>query len=88
MSIHLHKFLAAVEDRSLTVGILGLGYVGIPLALRCAEVGFPVIGFDIDAERIKTLNSGQSPIKHLSASSIVEMVSRGFEGTTVRISLF
>ena len=41
---------AAIEDRSCRVGIIGLGYVGLPLALVFAEAGFPVVGFDVDAQ--------------------------------------
>ena len=82
MSNHLNSFLQKVETRQLTVGILGLGYVGLPLALRCAEVGFTVIGFDIDPERVGGLNSGLSPIKHIADSDIATMVKRGFQATT------
>lgn len=65
-----------------TIGILGLGYVGIPLALRIAEVGKTVIGFDIDAARVTALNASESPIKHLENSKIAQMVKSGFEATT------
>ncbi|MDB4558945.1 nucleotide sugar dehydrogenase [Amylibacter sp.] len=65
-----------------TVGILGLGYVGIPLALRIVEAGGKVLGFDVVQKRVDLLNSGQSPIKHLSHESISEMVAGGFEATT------
>lgn len=65
-----------------TIGILGLGYVGIPLALRISEVGLKVVGFDIDAERVEKLNSGKSPIKHITDSSIQHMTTQGFVCTT------
>jgi UDP-N-acetyl-D-glucosamine dehydrogenase len=64
------------------VGIIGMGYVGIPLALRIAESGSKVIGFDVVQDRIDMLNSGKSPIKHLPDADLAQMVSRGFEGTT------
>ncbi|QDZ00537.1 nucleotide sugar dehydrogenase [Nitratireductor mangrovi] len=64
-----------------TIGIVGLGYVGIPLALRFHETGFPVIGFDIDADRVAALNSGRSPIKHIAGSEIADMVAKGFQAT-------
>ena len=82
MSKALQSFLSKVEDRSLTVGILGLGYVGLPLALRCVEVGFSVIGFDIDPDRVSDLNAGRSPIKHIPHDDIAGMVKQGFDGTT------
>ncbi len=64
-----------------TIGILGMGYVGIPLALRVAETGDKVIGFDIVKERIDQLNAGKSPIKHLSDTKVFNMVKSGFEAT-------
>lgn len=64
------------------IGIIGLGYVGIPLAMRVSEVGQKVIGFDVLDLRIEQLNSGQSPIKHISSQDIVDMKDVGFEATT------
>lgn len=65
-----------------SVGVFGLGYVGIPLAIRITEVGCKVIGFDILQERVDGLNAGKSPIKHLPDAQIAGMVAAGFEGTT------
>jgi UDP-N-acetyl-D-glucosamine dehydrogenase len=65
----------------MKVGILGLGYVGIPLALRIAETGLAVLGFDIDKGRIAGLNAGHSPIKHISHTDIAAMIQRGFVAT-------
>lgn len=65
-----------------SVGILGLGYVGIPLAQRICEVGLKVVGFDIDEARVAQLNSGQSPIKHIGGDLIGQMNASGFEATT------
>lgn len=73
--------VARLENRSSKIGILGLGYVGIPLALRFHEVGLTVLGFDIDAERVSTLNAGDTPIKHIPASEIAAMRDGGFEAT-------
>jgi len=75
------KILNLIEDRSAKIGIIGLGYVGIPLALRIQEVGFRVLGLDIDSHRIQQLNSGQSPIKHIENASIETMCNNGFEAT-------
>ena len=74
-------FVEKVQDRSLTVGIFGLGYVGIPLALRISEVGFRVLGFDVLPARVTGLNAGESPIKHIRHDQIASMVTRGFEAT-------
>ncbi len=76
--MQLREKLAA---KKAVIGIVGLGYVGIPLALRFSEVGFPILGFDIDPDRVIGLNAGQSPIKHITGKDIAAMVGRGFEAT-------
>jgi UDP-N-acetyl-D-glucosamine dehydrogenase len=74
--------MALVEQRKARIGILGLGYVGIPLALRFHEVGYSVLGFDIDDQRIADLNAGESPIKHIPSKDIAAMAAGGFEATS------
>lgn len=76
------RFAKAVETRTATLGIVGLGYVGIPLALRFSEVGFRILGFDIDDARVASLNVGESPIKHIAAADVSKMVERGFDATS------
>jgi UDP-N-acetyl-D-glucosamine dehydrogenase len=71
----LHDKIAAKEA---VVGIIGLGYVGIPLALRFAGIGFKVVGFDIDTQRVDALNDGKSPIAHVPSEEIADMVAGGF----------
>ncbi|MEI4197527.1 nucleotide sugar dehydrogenase [Roseovarius sp. E0-M6] len=71
-----------IRLRRPKIGILGLGYVGIPLALRIAETGFTVLGFDVLSERVTDLNSGISPIKHIANSDVQRIVESGFEATT------
>jgi UDP-N-acetyl-D-glucosamine dehydrogenase len=51
---------SAIADRSARVGIVGLGYVGLPLALTFAERGFPVLGFDVDGTKVERLAAGES----------------------------
>ena len=63
------------------MGIVGLGYVGLPLALRFAELGFKVVGFDIDETKVTALSQNQSYIEHIPASKIQFLNSRGFEPT-------
>tara|TARA_R110002051_G_scaffold318644_1_gene401259 strand:- start:13053 stop:14378 length:1326 start_codon:yes stop_codon:yes gene_type:complete len=70
-----------LSDKTAVVGIVGLGYVGIPLALRFSSVGFRVLGFDIDGDRVSSLNAGSSPIKHITGEAVATMVSAGFEAT-------
>ena len=64
-----------------TIGIIGLGYVGIPLAIRISEVGLRVVGFDVDTDRVAGLNAGRSPIRHLPDAQIAGMRAAGFEAT-------
>ncbi len=64
------------------IGIIGLGYVGIPLSLRISEVGKTVLGFDIDPDRVAGLNAGKSAIKHIPDAEIAAMRAAGFEATT------
>jgi UDP-N-acetyl-D-glucosamine dehydrogenase len=80
---HLAGQLARITARNCTIGIIGLGYVGIPLALAAVKAGFKVIGFDIDAPRVAKLNRGESFIKHIETSAITQAVETGrFEATT------
>ncbi|KAF0811512.1 UDP-N-acetyl-D-glucosamine 6-dehydrogenase [Andreprevotia sp. IGB-42] len=71
-----------IAGRSLTVGIYGLGYVGLPLALRFAEVGIRVIGFDIDARKVSMLDSGESYIERITPAQIASARAGGFTATT------
>jgi UDP-N-acetyl-D-glucosamine dehydrogenase len=71
-----------ISRREYTVGVIGLGYVGLPLVLRFGEVGFRVIGFDIDAPKIKQLNDGASYIQHVPAARVQALLAaRRFEAT-------
>lgn len=70
-----------ISGKSALVGIYGLGYVGLPLALRFAEVGLKVFGFDIDTAKVQQLNAGGSYIERLTPASIQKALGRGFEAT-------
>lgn len=76
-----NALIERVENNEAKIGILGLGYVGIPLALRFHEVGLTVLGFDVDQERVSVLNAGESPIKHIPVSETAAMRDGGFEAT-------
>jgi len=69
-------------DREATVGIVGLGYVGQPLALCFAEAGMKVIGFDINRDLVDGLNAGRSPIEHIPDDRIADAIASGFTATT------
>jgi UDP-N-acetyl-D-glucosamine dehydrogenase len=75
-----------ISDGSVVVGIYGLGYVGLPLALRFAEVGIKVIGFDIDQRKIDAITAGESYIRHIPSASVRNAVSRGFLTATTDFS--
>ena len=66
-----------IASRNYTIGVMGLGYVGLPLALVSARAGFRVLGFDTDAQRVEQLNLGISSIKHISDASISSALSDG-----------
>lgn len=72
-----------IKDKTIVVGVLGLGYVGLPLVREFTSAGLHVVGFDIDAKKVDTLNSGKSIIKHVPHSDVAKMKSSGlFEATT------
>jgi UDP-N-acetyl-D-glucosamine dehydrogenase len=59
-----------IAERRARVAVIGLGYVGLPLALALCRAGFPVLGFDIDERRVALLNRGESGIRHIAADAI------------------
>src|SRR4051812_15432929 len=73
--------LEKLKNRSATIGIVGLGYVGLPLMLRYTEVGFKVLGIDIDQKKVESLNAGKSYIEHIPSSAIKGSVEKGFTAT-------
>jgi UDP-N-acetyl-D-glucosamine dehydrogenase len=75
------QLILRLKNRVAVVGIVGLGYVGLPLMLRYTEVGIKVIGFDIDLEKVERLNRGESYIEHIRAERIEEARAKGFEAT-------
>ena len=71
-----------LQDKTAIIGIIGLGYVGLPLMLRYVEVGYKVLGIDINQEKVDMLNQGISYIEHISTEHIKKAVENGFEATT------
>lgn len=70
------------EKKTATIGIVGLGYVGLPLALRYSEIGYRVLGFDIHAGKVTRLNAGETLIEHIPSSAIAMACAAGFSATT------
>jgi UDP-N-acetyl-D-glucosamine dehydrogenase len=78
------RLLEKIQSRTAVVGVIGLGYVGLPLALVFEEAGFPVIGFDVDPKKPESLHRGESYIKHIGARRVVAAFNRGrIEATTL-----
>jgi len=76
------RLLRKINGRSARVGVIGLGYVGLPLIIRFSEEGFRVTGFDIDSRKVDSLNRGRSYIKHISSASISQIREKaGFEAS-------
>jgi UDP-N-acetyl-D-glucosamine dehydrogenase len=73
--------LAKIEAKTARVGIIGLGYVGLPLAHAFARNGVAVLGFDVDAAKVAKLQSGTSYITHVSDDTIASMRANRFEAT-------
>lgn len=73
------KLVEKLTSHNATIGIVGLGYVGLPLALRCAEVFPKVIGFDTDPEKLRIISEGRSYIKQIRSSRIEQANLHGFE---------
>jgi UDP-N-acetyl-D-glucosamine dehydrogenase len=81
-SAYLEQLTTRLRERTAVIGIIGLGYVGLPLTLRYAEAGFRVLGIDIDGTKVERLNRGDSYIQHIAAADIARARERGFEATT------
>jgi UDP-N-acetyl-D-glucosamine dehydrogenase len=79
---YLEQLTERLDKRTAVIGIIGLGYVGLPLTLRYAEAGFRVLGIDIDGAKIERLNRGESYIRHIKPADIVRARERGFEATS------
>jgi len=78
----LSSWLARIDARETQIAIIGLGYVGLPLALLFSEERFRVTGFDIDAKKVATLNDGRSYIHRIEPEHIAAARAAGFRATT------
>lgn len=71
-----------LNGKQAVIGIVGLGYVGLPLMLRYNDIGFRVLGIDIDKGKVNSLNAGKSYIEHISSEKVAKACKSGFEATT------
>jgi len=81
VSNHFAELKTRIETRQAKVGVIGLGYVGLPLVLLYTEARFPVTGFDIDHRKVETLSSGGSYIYRIPPTEIQSARARGFRAT-------
>src|SRR3954468_17625344 len=79
---HFSELKSKIEQRQARVAVIGLGYVGLPLALLYSEQGFPVTGFDIDERKVSTLNAGGSYIFRITAPEIQRARTQGLTATS------
>ncbi|MDO9105912.1 MAG: nucleotide sugar dehydrogenase [Methylovulum sp.] len=76
------RLIERLNNKTAVIGVVGLGYVGLPLMLRYVEVGYRVLGFDIDQIKVDSLKQGKSYIEHIPSAAIAHAVKSGFDATT------
>lgn len=76
------ELIEKLRSKKAVIGIVGLGYVGLPLTLRYCEVGYKVIGFDIDDNKVEALKRGESSIEHIPSAAIGQAVADRFDPTS------
>jgi len=82
VNTNAQALIARFKSRTANVGVVGLGYVGLPLICRFAEAGFRTTGFDIDPAKIAALRNGESYIATVAHEKVAAALKRGFVGTT------
>lgn len=76
------ELLSRIAERKITVGVVGLGYVGLPLAVEKAKAGFRTIGFDVQEEKVKQVNAGHNYIGDVVDAELAQLVSNGMLSAT------
>ena len=82
MSTFKQQLLSRFASKQAVVGIIGLGYVGLPLALRFSQAGFQTLGFDIDAQKVAALHAGKTYLQTVAAGRVASALRNGFSATT------
>lgn len=82
MTAPMQTLINRLTSKQATIGIVGLGYVGLPLMLRYADIGFKVLGLDINQKKVDDLNRGISDIEHIPHKRIAKAIEQGFSATT------
>jgi UDP-N-acetyl-D-glucosamine dehydrogenase len=75
-----------ILNHEATVGVIGLGYVGLPLLMEFCRAGFPVLGFDLDRKKVEALHAGSSYIKHIPSAQVLEMTKIGHFDASIDFS--
>src|SRR2546422_5635715 len=77
------ELIERIQAHKARIGVVGLGYVGLPLVLRFGEERFPVLGFDVDPVKVRKLNAGESYIRHIQAERLQTLLKgKQFEATS------
>ncbi|AZB44559.1 nucleotide sugar dehydrogenase [Bacillus sp. FJAT-42376] len=83
MGAHIDELLSKIESKNATIGVVGLGYVGLPLAVEKAKAGYKVIGFDVQQSRVDMVNDGNNYIGDVVNEDLKEIIANGLlEATT------
>ena len=77
-----NELIRKLSDKTAIIGVVGLGYVGIPLSISFSKAGYKVVGFDIDLSKTDAISRGKTYIKHIPDAEIENAVSLGLEATT------
>jgi UDP-N-acetyl-D-glucosamine dehydrogenase len=78
----LQNTLQKFKSKNATIGILGMGYVGLPLMLRYSEIGYKVLGFDVDQAKVDGVKAGKTYIEHIAQDRIAQELKNGMDATT------
>ncbi len=81
------KLLKKIEDKSLVIGVIGLGYVGLPLAVEKSKAGFKTIGFDVQASKVDMINKAENYIGDVISEELKEVIESGMLSATTDFSL-
>jgi UDP-N-acetyl-D-glucosamine dehydrogenase len=78
----IERLLTRIVDRTAKVVVMGQGYVGLPVAMRAVHVGFPVVGFEVSADRVAALRAGKSYVGDISDDELADALTKGYRPTT------
>ena len=78
----MQRLIQKIKSKKAVIGVIGLGYVGLPVVIRFTEEGFKVFGFDIDLKKVKSINMEKSYIKHIPGNNFKSLVKKKYIGET------